>query len=198
MREVFLKQKRGNLLTAFLLLSIFGCSSLKREVTSKNIYSFLITDFYKTYKSDISKYQYFSLSSYNLDNSAMVIYNIAPEYNKVVLGSEGDAYYPKDYIEFKNNIFFIEGEITNKPSEKVFAFLKEKNLIDSAMYKLEQNIITYEDLKGTEGKILTKSKTKVTTYIVCKKNNKIINKWRTNKSEISAKNIEKAYKNGCK
>lgn len=114
------------------------------------------------------------------------------------MSSEGSAYYPKDYIKFKNKFFFIEGEITDKPSPKVFSFFKERNLIDSTMYKLAKGLIEYEDIGETEGKILTKSKTKVAKYVVCKNSNKVISQLRTNKSEVSSKNIEKATKKGCK
>lgn len=191
------KQHRGKLLISFLLIFIFGCSAFKKVIISEDMYSTLITDYYRKYKSEINQYQYFSIRSYNIDNSNLVIYNIAPDYNKAVLGPEGDANYPKDYIQYKNKVFFIELEITDKPSEKIFTFFKEKNLIDSTMYKLAKDLIEYEDLGDFDGAILTKSKTKVTTYVVCKNSNKIISQWRTNKSEVSAKNIEKATKKGC-
>lgn len=197
MKEVFLKQQLGRLSNLVLLVFIFGCSALKGDEASDDIYSFLMFDFYKTYKSDINQYQYFSISSYDIEDTNMSVYRVSPEYNKVVLGPEGDAYYPKDYTEFRNKVFFIEGEITNEPSEKVYTFLKERNLIDSAMYKLSKEILRYEDLRDNEGKILSNNKTKVTTYVICRKNNKVIDKWRTNKSEISTKNIEKAIRKDC-
>jgi len=168
MKKVFLKQQIGRLTYWILLISIFGCSSLREEQKSSDIYSSLMIDFYKTYKSDINQYQYFNIRSYDIENTNISIYRISPEYNKVVLGPEGDAYYPRDYEEFKNKVFFIEGDITNKPSEKVFVFLKNRNLMDSAMYKLSKEILRYEDLKDNEGKILSNNKTKITTYVICK------------------------------
>jgi len=197
MKMVSLKQQQGKLLILILLYSVFGCSSLKNNITSENIYIYLASDFYKKNKSDINQYSYFRIRSYDIDSSNVTIYRIGPDYNKAVLGTEGDAYYPKDYIQFKDKIFFIEGEITDKPSLKVFNFFKERSLIDSTMYKLAKDLIKYEDIGDTDGKILTKSRTKVATYVVCKNNDIIISHWRTNKSEVSAKNIEKAIKKGC-
>ncbi|MEG0915638.1 MAG: hypothetical protein RSF68_01345 [Myroides sp.] len=190
-------QHRGKLLISFLLIFILGCSAFKTVIISEDMYSILITDYYRKYRSEINQHKYFSITSYNIEHSNLVVYNIAPSYNKAVLGVGGDAYYPKDYIQFRNKFFFIEGEITDKPSLKVFSFFKERNLIDSTMYKLAKDLIKYEDIGGTDGMILTKSRTKVATYVVCKNNNVIISHWRTNKSEVSAKNIEKAIKKGC-
>lgn len=192
-----MKPKLDKLMITFLSIIIFGCSTIKGEIVSENVYSTLMKDYYIKYKSDIYRYQYFSISSYNIENSSLTVYKIAPEYNKAILSPEGDAYYPKDYEQFKNKFFFIEGEITDKPSVKIFNFFKERNLIDSTMYKVAKDLIEYDDVGDKDGKILTKNKTKVVTYVVCKKSNRIINQWRTNKSEISAKNIENAIKNGC-
>src|SRR5690606_20515395 len=123
MKEAFTRQYTGKLLLLILLSSIiYSCISVRKNTISKDIYSFLIEDFYKKYRSDINHYQYFSITSYSIDNSNLIIYDIAPDYNKAVLGTQGDAYYPKDYMPFKNKFFFIEGEITDKPSEKVFTF----------------------------------------------------------------------------
>ena len=198
MKMAFIKQQIHRALIFFLLILFFGCSIIKRELMSDDIYSTIISDYYRNNKSDINHYQYFNIRSYKIENIDMKVYRISSEYNKVVLSSEGDAYYPKDYIEFKNKIFFIEGEITNKPSEKIYNFLKDRNLIDSAMYKVELGLVEYDDLKPAEGKITYYNSQKVTTYVVCETSNKIIKKWRTNKSETTAENIEKAIKKGCK
>ncbi|WP_448606235.1 hypothetical protein [Paenimyroides ceti] len=198
MKMAFIKQQIDKALIIFLLILFFGCSTIKKEVMSDDIYLTIISDYCRNNKSDINHYQYFNIRSYKIKNIDMKLYRISSEYNKVVLSSEGDAYYPKDYIEFKKKTFFIEGEITNKPSEKIYNFLKDRNLIDSAMYKVELGLVEYEDLKPGEGKITYYNSQKVTTYVVCETSNKIIKKWRTNKSETTAKNIEKAIKKGCK
>lgn len=197
MKTALSRQHLDRFATLFLLIFIFGCSTFKSKSTSKNSYSILMADYYRTYKSDVNKYKYFSITSYDIENLNMKVYTIIPEYNKAVLGPEGDAYYPKDYMQFKDKFFFIEGEITETPSEKVFTFFKERNLIDSTMYKVAKDLINYEDVGDSDGKILTDSKIKVATYVVCKNNNKIIRKWRSNKSEGFAKNLEKAIKKGC-
>lgn len=198
MRMAYLKQQQGKAkLLILVALSFLGCSTLKNDTALGDIYTILATDFSKKNKSYIDKYNYFRIRSQETENSGITIYKVSPDYNKAVLGVEGDAYYPKDYLQFKNKFFFIEGEITDKPSEKVFTFFKERDLIDSTMYKLAKGLIKYEDMGDTDGKILTKSKTKVATYVVCKKNNTVISQWSTNKSELSAKNIEKAIEKGC-
>ncbi|WP_448606233.1 hypothetical protein [Paenimyroides ceti] len=191
-----------NLFVAMLLIFIFcGCSGSKMNNNNniEQLEMILIKDYSKTYKFELHNYTYFSISHYNsLEKNNLIIYNIRPERNKVILSPEGDGYYPKDYIEFKDKIFFIDGKITNQPSEKIYNFLKDRNLIDSAMYKVELGLVEYEDLKPGEGKITYYNSQKVTTYVVCETSNKIIKKWRTNKSETTAKNIEKAIKKGCK
>lgn len=51
------------------------------------------------------------------------MYKISPEINKVVLSSDGSGYYPLDYVKIGSKIFFIEEEITNKPTPKIYSIL---------------------------------------------------------------------------
>ncbi len=188
-----------NLFVAMLLIFIFCGCSVSKVNNKKQLEMILINDYSENNRTELRNYSYFSISHYSsLEKNNLIVYNICPERNKVILSPEGDGYYPKDYIEFKDKIFFIDGKITNQPSEKIYNFLKDRNLIDSAMYKVELGLVEYEDLKPGEGKITYYNSQKVTTYVVCETSNKIIKKWRTNKSETTAKNIEKAIKKGCK
>ncbi|WP_177762616.1 hypothetical protein [Flavobacterium sp. I3-2] len=197
MKKISLTQLVNYQLTILLVLMSIGCSIGKSNKVDDNINLILIKNYYSKYKSDINKYQYFSLHSYELDSVNLKVYKISPEYNKIVLSPDGDGYFPKDYIQYKNKIFFIEGEITTQPSNKVFAFLKHRNLIDSTMYKVSRGMIDFKDVNDTDGKILSINSTKVASYVVCTLNNKILNQCRTNKSEVSAKNIQKGMKEVC-
>lgn len=66
------------------------------------------------------------------------------------------------------------------------------------MVKVKQGLLDWDVIGKGKGTIMTNDRLKVNTYLVCKTNNKIVSKWRTNKSEVSAKNIKKAIKKGCK
>jgi len=198
MKLMFLKPPQGKLSILFLCLILFiGCKTAQTNDSKDIILESIVKKYSKNNTIYLLKYDYFKVSKYYIDSTDFVMYRVSPQLNKVVLSSNGSGYFPLDYIKVKNNFFLIDGKITTEPIPKVYNLLKEKDLIDSTMVKIEQGTLNWDVVGKGKGTVMTNSKLKVNTYIVCRKNNKIISQWRTNKSEVSAKNIEKAIKKGC-
>ena len=197
MKRVFTKLQIGKLFIFFLLVFLSNCTTVRFDSLNTNndkVLESIVKDYCKV-NPDLIKYKYFRIDSYQTEDNNFEIYRIAPNLNKVVLSSDGKGYFPIDYIKVGRNIFFIEGETTSNPSTRVYNLLRERKLIDSTMLQIEQGVLDWNVVGKGRGLIMTNDKLKITTYVIC--NNKIINKWRTNKSEVSAKNIEKATKKGC-
>ena len=197
---MFLKQSLDKLVILFVFLTfLLGCKSINKRNSDKDE---LMADIIKSYcKSNTIyslKYKYFRVSIDSIDSTDFIMYRVSPQLNKVVLSSSGSGYFPLDYIKFGNKFFFIDGEITAEPLPKVHQLLKEKKLIDSTMVKIRQGLLDWDVVGKDNGTIMNSNRLKVNTYLICTTNNKIVRQWRTNKSEISAKNIKKAIKIGCK
>lgn len=198
--SMFLKQSPDKFLILFFCLTtLLGCKSINQtNCLQEEIMENIIKNYCKKNVTYTLKYKYFRLSKDYIDSTDFIMYRVSPQINKVVLSSDGSGYFPLDYIKVGKKIFFIDGEITTKPSPKIFTLLKEKDLIDSTMVKVKQGLLDWDVIGKGKGTIMTNDRLKVNTYLVCKTNNKIVSKWRTNKSEVSAKNIKKAIKKGCK
>lgn len=62
-------QQQGKILILMLLTTFLSCSALKKESFHGDKYPLLMKDYYRKNKSDINEYTYFSISSYNIDNT---------------------------------------------------------------------------------------------------------------------------------
>lgn len=168
------------------------------QLDKEKLMMVLVSDFSKSYKSQFKRNKIFFISSLYLRENKFSIFNIGSMDNKVILSPDGSGYYPKDYISYKDKIFFIDGEITSAPTTSVFDVLKKNDLIDSSLYKIEKGLIRFEDLKERDGKELLDEKKRISTYVVCKKTNKVISKWITNKYKVDEQKMKRAFKKGCK
>nr|WP_322625124.1 hypothetical protein [uncultured Flavobacterium sp.] len=190
-----MKKLKVIILYLSLVFVLLSCNSLRNEEISseEKIPELLIKNYYSNYKSDINKYDYFWISHYNLQQNNLIMYRISPEINKVILGSEGDGYYPDDYILYKSKCFFINGKNTSNPNRKIFDFLKNRNMIDSTMLKLANGLITGDSIGFGAGLIHTDERIKGATYVFRDSlPYKLVRQWRTNKGEIYERNLKKA------
>lgn len=201
--ELLIIQKGSDKLWKILLILILALFSFSNFVTIENehdkekLMTTLIKDFYKSYRSEVKKNKFFFINYSNFEGNQFEVFKIGYLSNKVVLSPDGDGYYPTDYIIFKDKIFFIGGEITTTPTNKIFNVLKKNDLIDSSLYKVEKGLIRFEDLKEGEGKELILERKKIATYVVCKETNKIISKWLTNKANIDERKMKETLEKVC-
>ncbi len=168
------------------------------QLDKEKLMMVLVSDFSKSYKSQFKRNKIFFISPLYSRENKFSIFNIGSMDNKVILSPDGTGYYPKDYISYKDKIFFIDGEITSAPTTSVFDVLKKNDLIDSSLYKVEKGLIKFEDLKEGDGKELLDEKKKIATYVVCKKTNKVVSTWITNKYKVDERKMKKALKKACK
>lgn len=181
------------ILSLFLFLNFLVIEKLDHN---ELIFS-LIEDFCKSYKSKFRKNDFFYIQTLNSKDGEFYIFRLSSLDNKVILSPDGEAFYPVDYKTYDDKIFFIDGEMTHTPNSKVFDELKKYKLIDSTNYKLSLGLIQLKDLKLGDGTDLLDEKKKIVTYVVCKKTNKIISKWITNKSNVSDRKMKEAFSKDC-
>lgn len=188
-----------NVFLSFIVLSFLLSSFMFKENNHDRdkVITHVIENFSKSYKSQFRKNDFFSIRALDSREGEFYIFNISSLDNKVILSLDGEAFYPVDYKTYDDKIFFIDGEITYTPNAKVFDVLKKHKLIDSTNYNLSLGLIQLKDLKFGNGTELLDEKKKIITYVVCKKSNKIISNWITNKSNVSDRKMKKAIKKGC-
>lgn len=185
------------LLAVILIVSCKSSDITKKDSTSRERFAIIINDYYKKNKSDIKKYDVFSVDESFPTAKNYYLYSVLPQVeDNFYIMRQKDAYLPSDYINYRGKIFLLHEQETDNLREhsydEVLKCLDSLNMLDSTHVKLELGLLKREN--AVFRRVLYGSK-KAVYYTICKDKSFKIKK--RIKSKVHIYPDDKRFENVC-